>query len=73
MNNMHIFIIRALMGSVFGVILSKFFFPKAPVVVIVCLCVVLVGLAYFSEYLRKRKQDHAARTGLSSQKGKKVS
>lgn len=56
MSGTHIFIIRALMGVVFGIILSRFFYPNAPLVFIVGLCIVLVGLAYLTEYLRKRKK-----------------
>jgi hypothetical protein len=44
------------MGAVFGVILSKFFYPEAPVVFIVGLCAALVGLAYLTEYLRRRNK-----------------
>ena len=51
-----IFFIRAVMGVVFGIILSRFFYPNAPVVFIVALCSVLVGLAYLTEYLRQRSK-----------------
>jgi uncharacterized membrane protein HdeD (DUF308 family) len=57
--NQQILIIRTVLGIVFGVILAKFFFPQAHATVIVALCLALVGLAYFSEYLRKRKKDRA--------------
>ncbi len=56
MKNPRIFIIRAVMGVVFGVILSRFFYPDAPLIFIVGLCIILVGLAYLSEYLRARKK-----------------
>lgn len=56
MSPIHIFIIRALMGVFFGIILSRFFYPKAPLVFIVGLCAILVGLAYLTEYLRQRKK-----------------
>jgi uncharacterized membrane protein HdeD (DUF308 family) len=55
--NWQIFIIRAIMGAVFGVILSKFFYPNAPLVFIVLLCMILVGLAYLTQYLRQRKKE----------------
>jgi uncharacterized membrane protein HdeD (DUF308 family) len=51
-------IIRAILGVVFGVILSRFFYPQAPLVFIIGLVLVLVGLAYLVEYLRKRKKEH---------------
>lgn len=56
MPNMHIFIIRAVLGVVFGIILARFFYPQASLVFVIGLCVVLVLLAYVSEYFRKRKK-----------------
>jgi hypothetical protein len=55
-NQRNVFIIRAIMGVFFGIILSKFFYPKAPLVFIIGLCVALVGLAYLSQYLRRRSK-----------------
>lgn len=57
MTNWQIFIIRAVMGVVFGVILSRFFYPNAPLIFIILLCVILVGLAYLTQYLRQRKKE----------------
>ena len=57
MNNLHIMVIRAVLGIVFGVLLSRFFYPDAPLVFIVGLCAALVGMAYFTEYLRNRRKD----------------
>lgn len=56
MKDPQIFIIRAVIGVVFGAILSRFFYPDAPLIFIVGLCIMLVGLAYLSEYLRGRKK-----------------
>jgi uncharacterized membrane protein HdeD (DUF308 family) len=55
--NWQIFIIRAIMGVVFGVILSRFFYPNAPLIFIILLCTILVGLAYLTQYLRQRKKE----------------
>jgi uncharacterized membrane protein HdeD (DUF308 family) len=55
--NWQIFIIRAIMGVVFGVILSRFFYPNAPLIFIILLCIILVGLAYLTQYLRQRKKE----------------
>jgi uncharacterized membrane protein HdeD (DUF308 family) len=55
--NWQIFIIRAIMGVVFGVILSRFFYPNAPLIFIIFLCIILVGLAYLTQYLRQRKKE----------------
>ena len=58
MARFQIFVIRAILGIVFGVILSRFFYPEAPLVFVIGLVLVLVGLAYFTEYLRNRKKEH---------------
>ena len=52
---MQIFIIRAALGVVFGVFISRIFYPQAPIYFTIGLCVVLVGLAYLTQYLRGRK------------------
>ncbi|MEJ2154789.1 MAG: hypothetical protein P8X96_05610 [Desulfobacteraceae bacterium] len=57
MNRYYVFIIRAIMGVLFGVLLSKFFYPKAPLVFIIGLCAALVVLAYVTEYLRQRSKE----------------
>ena len=56
MDKKQIFIIRAVMGVVLGVILSRFFYPNAPLVFIVILCAALIALAYLTEYLRQRSK-----------------
>jgi ABC-type Mn2+/Zn2+ transport system permease subunit len=48
--------IRAVLGVVFGVVLTRFFFPEASVIVAAGLCAALVGLAYLTEYLRHRSK-----------------
>ena len=67
MDRKQIFIIRAVMGAVFGVILSRFFYPNAPVAFIISLCAVLVGLAYLTEYLRQRSKRKAQMKGKPRQ------
>ncbi len=57
MRNYQVFIIRAVLGVVFAVILWRLFYPQAPAVFIAGLCLVLVGLAYLVEYLRFRKKN----------------
>lgn len=56
MLNLKILIMRAVLGIGIGVMLWRFFYPNAPVVFVIGLCLVLVGLAYFAEYLRNRKK-----------------
>jgi len=55
-HQLQVFIIRAIIGVVFGVVISRFFYPNAPLVFIIGLVLVLVGMAYFIEYLKNRKQ-----------------
>lgn len=57
MTRFQIFVLRAILGIVFGVILSRFFYPEAPLVFVIGLVLMLVGLAYFTEYLRNRKKE----------------
>jgi uncharacterized membrane protein HdeD (DUF308 family) len=55
LNQFQIFIIRAVIGAVFAVILTRMFTGKIYIPYIVGLAIIMVGLAYFSEYLRQRK------------------
>ena len=57
MNRSNVFIIRLIMGVLFGILLSKFFYPNAPLVFIVGLCAALIVLAYVTEYLRRRSKE----------------
>ena len=57
MNQMTIFVIRAIMGLAFAAIVSRIFFGSLNFSYIVGLAIILVGLAYFAEYLRKRRQN----------------
>jgi hypothetical protein len=56
MTQFHVFIIRAVLGAVFAVILARMFYPGANILYVAGLGVILVGLAYFAEYLRNRKK-----------------
>jgi NhaP-type Na+/H+ or K+/H+ antiporter len=51
-----IFVIRAIMGIVFAILLTKFFYPNAPFLGTAGFAVGLVGLAYITEHFRKRKK-----------------
>jgi len=53
--NIQILVIRAVLGVFFGVVLWRLFYPEAGWPFIVGLCLVLVGLSYLSEYLRRRR------------------
>jgi hypothetical protein len=52
----YIFIIRAILGAGFAVLLSRMFYPEANAAYVAGLGIILVGLAYFAEYLRNRKK-----------------
>ncbi len=56
MTRFHVFIIRSVLGVVFAVILSRMFYPDTDIVYVVGLGIILVGLAYFVEYLRNRRK-----------------
>jgi hypothetical protein len=51
----YIFIIRIVLGAVFALILSRFFYPDAGLHYVIGLGVLLVGLAYGAEYFRIRR------------------
>lgn len=54
-NELAIFIIRAIFGGVFALIITRMFRPSAEPVYVAGLGIILVGLAYGLEYYRKRK------------------
>jgi uncharacterized membrane protein HdeD (DUF308 family) len=51
----HIFVIRAILGLVFAVIATRMFYGEVAIPYVIGLAIILVGLAYFAEYLRHRK------------------
>ncbi len=55
MSRFNIFVVRAILGIVFAVILSRFFYPGTQIAYVIGLAVFLLGMAYFFEYLRKNK------------------
>ena len=50
------FVIRAILGLVFAVIATRMFYGQITIPKILGLAIILVGLAYFAEYLRHRKK-----------------
>jgi len=57
-NRFYIFLVRAVLGAVFAVMLSRFFYPDASLVYVAGLGMFLVGMAYLSEYIRIRKKNN---------------
>jgi hypothetical protein len=49
------FVIRAILGIFFAVIITRFFYGRVEPLYIAGLAILMVGLAYFAEFLRHRK------------------
>jgi len=57
LDRFHIFVVRAILGMVFAVVLSRFFYPDTRMIYVIALGIFLVGMAYFFEYLRENKKN----------------
>ena len=55
MNQFQIFLIRAVLGAVIAVVLTRMFYGRVHIAYVIGLAIIMVGLAYFAEYLRHRK------------------
>ena len=55
MNPISIFVIRAIVGLAFAAIITRMFHGRINPGYVVGLAAIMVGLAYFAEYLRKRR------------------
>jgi hypothetical protein len=55
MNQLQIFIIRAVIGVAFAVIATRMYYGSVNPLYVVGLAVVLVGLAYFAEFIRNKR------------------
>jgi putative effector of murein hydrolase LrgA (UPF0299 family) len=55
-SQLSIFVIRAFVGLAFAAIVTRMFYGRINPVYVAGLAIILVGLAYFAEYLRKRKK-----------------
>ncbi len=55
--NFNVFIIRAILGAGFAVLLMRIFYPDKNFIYGLGLGVFLVGMAYFFEYLRQKKEN----------------
>ncbi len=56
MTAFQIFIIRAIFGAGFSVLLIRIFYGKVQIVYAAGLAVFLVGMAYVMEYFRKKRE-----------------
>ena len=57
MTKFHIFVMRAILGAVFAVILTRMFYGRVEILYVAGLAIILVGLSYFAEYLRNRRKN----------------
>jgi hypothetical protein len=55
MTGFQLFVIRTVLGLGFAVIATRIFYGRVELGYVIGLAVILVGLAYFAEYLRHRK------------------
>ena len=55
LNQFQIFFIRAIIGAFIAVVITRIFTGRIYIPYVVGLAIIMVGLAYFSEYLRNRK------------------
>ena len=56
MSGLNIFVIRAILSLVFAVIATRMFYGRVAIPYVAGLAIILLGLAYFGEYLRHRKK-----------------
>lgn len=55
MNQLQMFVIRAVIGLFVAVVITRIFTGRIDIPYILGLAIIMVGLAYFSEYLRQRR------------------
>ena len=55
MNQLTIFVIRAIVGLAFAVMVTRIFFGRIDPFYAAGLAIIMVGLAYLAEFLRNRK------------------
>lgn len=59
LSRFYIFIIRAVLGIVIAVFLTRMFYGRVDFVYVAGLAIFMVGLAYVLEYWRKKKQSES--------------
>ena len=55
LNQFQIFFIRAIIGAFFAIVITRMFYGRVHLAYVAGLAIILVGLAYFAEFLRKRR------------------
>ncbi|MFH0728673.1 MAG: hypothetical protein V2B19_20350 [Pseudomonadota bacterium] len=56
MFQIQVFVLRAILGAAIAVVIARTFYPRTELVKVIGLGIIIVGLAYFAEYLRKRRR-----------------
>lgn len=56
MNQFYVFLIRAVVGFAIAFIITRLFRGDAGIAYVVGLAIILVGLSYFTGYLRNRRK-----------------
>ena len=57
LNQFQIFFIRAIIGAFLAVVITRMFYGRVHIGYVAGLAIIMVGLAYFAEYLRKRRNN----------------
>jgi hypothetical protein len=52
----HIFFIRAIVGLGFAVVLTRFFYGRVNIFMVLALAIFMVGMSYVTAYMRKRRE-----------------
>ena len=55
MNQFQIFFIRVIIGAFLAVVITRMFYGRVHIGYVAGLAVIMIGLAYFAEFLRKRR------------------
>ena len=55
LNQFQIFFIRAIVGAFLAVVITRMFYGRVHIGYVAGLAVIMIGLAYFAEFLRKRR------------------
>jgi len=56
MNRFNIFIMRAVLGAFFAVIITRFFYGRVEPLYVAGLAIFLTGMSYLTEFFRNKKR-----------------
>ncbi|MFZ5570926.1 MAG: hypothetical protein ACOZF0_10995 [Thermodesulfobacteriota bacterium] len=55
MHRFSVFLIRAVLGVMFAILLVRMFYPQKPIGYSIGLAAFMVGMAYYFEYIKKHR------------------